>query len=205
MLGLDLRGRAHLADRWIRGGDLVAVYAPADARQLRATAMWRAVGPEAGVSGAVRAWEVVVSAQTSLLQSDATLAVASTARATSLAWGTITGGAGRDSADHVAWSAVVHEGRAPQARAVLVRRPAEPGQPATSVVVVVHADDGRGIAAWLDNGSARVECPLFGDVLEKGVLLRSRVLAAIGPAADDTSWAARVIRAYIALPPMLDT
>jgi len=69
----------------------------------------------------------------------------------------------------------------------------------------VHADDGLGISVRPAGERARVECRLFGDALEKGVLLRSRVLAAVGPAADDTAWADRLVRGYVALPPMLDT
>lgn len=202
VLGLDLRGPARLVDHWIRGGDLAATYEPGDGRSLRATAMWRALGAEVDTTAEIRAWEVIVSAQTALLHADAGLAVACDLRAAEVAWGTlaVAGPAGR-----VAWSAIAHERWAPHARAVLVRRAAAPAATATSVVVAVHADEGLGIAAWLADGRARIECRLFGAALEKGVLLRSRVLAAVGPAADDTVWADRLVRAYAALPPMLDT
>jgi hypothetical protein len=202
LLGLDLRGPARLADHWIRGGDLAATYEPGDGRSLRATAMWRPLGAELGATEGLRAWEVIVSAQTALLHADAGLAVACDLRAAEVAWGTLAapGPAGR-----VAWSVIANERWAPHARAVLMRQPAASATAASSVVVAVHADDGLGIAAWLADGRARVECRLFGDALEKGVLLRSRVLAAVGPATDDTAWADRLVRAYLALPPMLDT
>lgn len=198
LLGLDLLGPARLVDHWIRGGDLAATYEPGDGRSLRATAMWRSLGAEVGVTTGLRAWEVIVSAQTALLHAHAGLAVACDLHAALVAWGTL---AAPGSAGHVAWSAIANERWAPHARAVLVRRPAA----GSSVVVAVHADDGLGIAARLAAGRARIECRLFGDALEKGVLLRSRVLAAVGPATDDTAWADRLVRAYLDLPPMLDT
>jgi hypothetical protein len=202
VLGLDLHGPARLVDHWIRGGDLAATYEPGDGRSLRATAMWRSPGAEVDATAGLRSWEVIVSAQTALLHADAGLAVACDLRAAQVAWGTL---AAAGPAERVAWSATAHERWAPHARAVLVRRAAAPAATATSVLVAVHANDGLGIAAWLAGGRARVECRLFNAALEKGVLLRSRVLAVIGPAANDTSWADRVVRAYLALPPMLDT
>jgi hypothetical protein len=56
-----------------------------------------------------------------------------------------------------------------------------------------------------DGKRSVVECWLFSTALEKGVLLRSRVLAAIGPAADATLWAADLAASFAASPPMLTT
>lgn len=202
LLGLDLRGPARLVDHWIRGTDLTAIYEPGDGRSLRATALWRALGAELDMPAGLRAWEVIVSAQTALLHADAGLAVACDLRAAQVAWGTLgaQGHVGR-----TGWSAIASERWAPHARAVLVRRGGTAAAAATSVVVVVHADDGLGISVRPAGERARIECRLFGDALEKGVLMRSRVLAAVGPAADDTAWADRLVRGYVALPPMLDT
>ena len=73
LLGLDLRSECRLTDHWLRGDDVTAVYESADGRHLRTTAMWR-LHPS---DGATRAWELIASAQTSLLQSDSVLAVVS--------------------------------------------------------------------------------------------------------------------------------
>jgi putative heme iron utilization protein len=50
-----------------------------------------------------------------------------------------------------------------------------------------------------------ISCWLFSSAVEKGVLLRSRVLAAIGPTANDTAWAAALAAAFAHSPPILTT
>lgn len=177
-------------DHWQRAADLVAVYEPDDRRRLRTTAMWRAGTQEAGIVS----WEAVVSAQTSLLESDATLSVAASIDATTVMV-------------HLAgsWQPLPAGAEVPAAAsAVLVRRDAAAAG-ATSVLVAVHPQDGRGIHLRQRHGRAVVECPLFSADLEKGVLLRSRVLAAIGPAAGDESWAKRLAADFAASPPPLTT
>jgi hypothetical protein len=201
LLGLDLGGEVRLADAWARGGDLTAVYETVDARQVRATAMWRAIGDAIGAADDVAAWEVIVSAQTALLQSDAALAVTGDVLATTIlhpAGGHVPPGA------DLPWHASSSDGPA-TARAILVRRATATGAAAPSVLVALHDDHGDAIAARIEDGHARIACRLFGETLEKGVLLRSRVLAAIGPADDDTTWAGRLVDRFAALPPMLDT
>jgi len=208
LLGIDLHGAARLVDHWARGHDLTAIYEAAPDRHLRATAMWRPLGGELAAVEPFRCWEVIVSAQTPLLHEDAALAVVCDLEAEAIASGTLAGtanGHGDRPARAVEWSAFAAGLRAPQAVAVLARRPARYRGPASSVVVVLHAGDAAGLTASITTSRARVVCPLFGMPLEKGVLLRSRVLAAIGPAALDTEWAERLVRGYRALPPMLDT
>ena len=46
---------------------------------------------------------------------------------------------------------------------------------------------------------------LLAAPLEKGVLLRSRVVAAIGPERNDEAWADRVLQTFAASPPPLAT
>ena len=89
LLGLDLRSDCRLTDHWLRGDDVTAVYESADVRQLRTTAMWRLYPSD----GATRAWELIASAQTSLLQSDSVLAVVSEIDASDILWGTCRDGA----------------------------------------------------------------------------------------------------------------
>jgi hypothetical protein len=190
LLGLDLRSECRLTDHWLRGDDATAVYESADARHLRTTAMWR-LHPS---DGATRAWELIASAQTSLLQSDSVLAVVSEIDATDILWGTC-----GDSA--VQW----HADPSPDATCVLLGRGGATGSGDTSVLVAAHPGDARRLTVRRDGKRIVVECWLFSTALEKGVLLRSRVLAAVGPAADATRWAEDLAAKFAASPPMLTT
>jgi len=163
-------GRVRLTDHWVRGADVAAVYEPVDPRRLRATAMWRA---HRGSSPGPLLWELVLSAQTSLVESDASLTVACTL-----------------AGDVVPWDV---------AGALLVRRPT------SSALVAVHPADARGMTVTAADGRIRTECPLFSTTIEKGVLLRGRVLAGIGPAAGDIDWARAAIAAFAAAEPPLTT
>jgi hypothetical protein len=189
LLGLDLRptrGEAGLVDHWVRGDDLVAVYEPVDPRRLRATAVWRPLpAPATG-------WELVVSAQTSLVESDSAVAVTSSLPVDELSWSR---GA---AAGPAAWRPLEGLHCPPEANCLLVRHGAR------AVLVAVHPADARQIVISRTGPRVDVECWLFSSALEKGVLLRSRVLAAIGPAAD-TAWAEAILTAFAAAPPPLTT
>ncbi|MFM8415279.1 MAG: hypothetical protein ACKOCX_11215 [Planctomycetota bacterium] len=188
LLGLDLRAPRddnRLIDHWVRGDDCVAVYEPADPRRLRATAMWRSLG------GEPPAWELVVSAQTSLVESDSTIAVRCTLAAGDLL-------AGRYANGRIAWTTPGAGVFPPEATCLLVRR----NERAT--LVAVHPADARRITARLGAGRVDVACWLFSAAIEKGVLLRSRVLAACGPAAE-TGWADALVAGFAASPPPLTT
>lgn len=192
ILGLDLQPHWTLVDRWLRGADVTVVHESTDARHLRTTAMWRLQPSPAPV----RCWQAIVSAQTSLLQSDSTLAVTTTLAATpgdEWLWG-------ERAEDGFRWRRQAHE----SATAVLLRRgPAAGGR--QSVLVAGHPGEVRGLEARGAHGRITISCRLFAPRLEKGVLLRSRVLAAQGPAAGDEAWAAAAVTAFAALPPMLTT
>ncbi|MCX7429960.1 MAG: hypothetical protein NTY17_02965 [Planctomycetia bacterium] len=182
LLGLDLRSDCRLTDHWVRGDDVT--------RHLRTTAMWRLHPSE----GATRAWELIASTQTSQLQSDAVLAVVSEIDATDILWGTWAN-------DAVRW----HADQSPEATCVLLGRGGAAGSGDTSVLVAAHPGDARRMTARRDGTRVVVECWLFSTELEKGVLLRSRVLAAVGPAADATRWAGDLAATFAASPPMLTT
>ena len=185
LLGLDLRAACPPVDHWMRGGDIVAVYEPDDPRRVRATALWRR-WPATDAA----AWEVVVSATTTREQSDASLAVVSDVVAQEIAWGRLDGA-------RLRW-----QDSAPDAAAcVLLRRPA--GSGAGSVLITGHPADARQMLARRADGRFHLECWLFSAAAEKGVLFRGRVLAAIGPAPDDTVWATRLWEEFSASPPML--
>jgi hypothetical protein len=190
LLGIDLQSDCRLTDHWLRGDDVTAIYETADARHLRTTAMWR-LHPS---DGATRAWELIASAQTSLLQSDSVLAVVSEIDATDIQWGTCRHGA-------VQW----HAAESPEATCVLMRRHGADTSTDTSVLVAAHPGDARRLNARNDGKRVVVECWLFSTELEKGVLLRSRVLAAIGPALTASHWAEDLVAKFAASPPMLTT
>jgi hypothetical protein len=200
LLGLDLAPLASghatappRADHWLRGADLTAVYEPVDPRRLRATVMWRPYE----ATGPATAWEAVVSAQTALVESDGTIAVGCDVTATELLWSS----AGpRDMRWRPFSAGAVLPG---EATCILARRP--DGAATTSVLVAVHPVDARRITTRGVDGRVRITCQLFSAALEKGVLLRSRVLAAIGPAARDTVWAESLVAAFAASPPPLTT
>lgn len=172
LLGIDLRSTARLAERWARGADVTAVYETTDARRLRATAMWRLDSSAPALPPEIAVWQLVISAQTSLLESDSSLAVVSRVAAT----------------EFVPLAA----------GGVLARR-----GDGTSALVLVHPDDLKKIVHEHRAGRGTISCWLFSSAVEKGVLLRSRVVAAIGPAEGDTTWAAAIAETFAASPPML--
>ena len=73
------------------------------------------------------------------------------------------------------------------------------------MLVAAHPGDARRMTVRRDGKRVVVECWLFSTELEKGVLLRSRVLAAVGPTADATRWAGDLAATFAASPPMLTT
>ena len=185
VLGLDLRtapAAERLVDHWARGDDLVAVYEPADPRRLRATAMWRSLAAERG-------WELVVAAQTALVESDSAVAVTCDLAGGRLAWG-------RGSETGVTWQPLGETAFPTEATCLLVRREAD------AVLVAVHPADVRRILVTQEAGRVCVTCWLFTAAIEKGVLLKSRVVAAAGPAAD-TAWADALVAGLAASPPPL--
>jgi len=187
LLAVDLGVHATavpVVDRWRRGRDLTVVVEPDDRRLLRATITWRCGAEARGID----AWEAVVSAQTSLLDSDATLAVVSECGAAEVQVG---GEAG--------WTRTAG-GRLPGgATAMLARRPT------TTVLVAVHPADLRHVDVEIRDSVAHIRCLLFASAIEKGVLLRGRVLAAVGPRSGDEAWASQLLAAFAASPPPLST
>jgi hypothetical protein len=193
LLGLDLGGRPQLADHWIRGGDVTAVYESDDDRRLRTLAMWRLQPAPAGG----QAWVLVLSAQTALLETMANVGVVSRVRGDLVA-----DAAGKSRHD------VGAGGTGAATTAVLVRlSAAETRSPGTlrSLLVAIHPEDRGQLTASVSAGLVDIGCRLFPTPLEKGVLLRSRVLAAVGPRTDDIAWATEIGAEFAASPPLLST
>jgi hypothetical protein len=192
------------SDTWTRGADLVAVYEPHDPRFLRATAMWR---HSPGGSDGVLAWELVASAQTSLLESDAAIAAISMLPSREAL--VLDDGSGQWHPLDVSATARV-SGTAVLARcdgdhSVLVTvHPADARRvivgPAESSATKPHRASGMKYGEWL-----RIECWLFPNAVEKGVLLRGRSLAAIGPTEGDVAWAEPLLGRFRRSPPVLTT
>ncbi len=190
LLGLDLRGSAAsgtpLVDHWIRGDDVVAVYRPFDPRRLEATAMWRA---RAGVP---IAWELVLSAQTALVESDGALAVTCDILPGAISIGHLID-------DRITWSPLdTPESCSPDATTLLVRRAGD------SILMAAQPADARRLAVTSEAGRLRITCWLFSAAIEKGVLHRGRILAAVGPA-DTTAWADALITRLATSPAPLTT
>lgn len=192
LLGIELDPSGVCVDAWCRGVDLTAVYETLDGGRMRATAMWRA--NPAWLDAAVDVWcrEAVVSAQTALLESLPEVGVSADVagqRVVPLAY----------RANHL-------EVAPPPDRAAhgfLVSCSAD-----RAVLFLVHPLDARGVTALTEGGRVHIRARLFPAAVEKGVLLRSRVIAAIGPAHDTTApeaWVATLASAFAASPPMLTT
>ncbi len=186
LLGLDLKSRCVASDHWIRGGDVVAVYEPDDPRHLRATALWRH-----RATPGIATWELIASATTSRRESDASLAVVSNVATTEVLWGC-------SGSEGLRWE----NADSPSAACILIRRPETHSG---SVFLAVHPADSRGLLVRRDSDRTTVECWLFSAAAEKGVLFRGRALAALGPRAEDTSWAERLWAEFVGSPAMLTT
>lgn len=193
LLGFEPPADARLVDHWLRDGDATSVWEASGGDRLRTTAMWRLCGSEPGVLG----WEIVISSQTAILSADARLAV--TSRLPVGAAATVSFGG--FAAERVSWSRVP----APRSTAVLVTPAAGDPTASSAVLVVGHPREADGTIVHRDAATLVVETRLFLDGLEKGVLLRGRVLAAIGPAVTAADWASRLADAFAAAPPVLST
>jgi hypothetical protein len=219
LLGLELGRLRGAADHWLRAGDIAAVYEPEDARRLRATAMWRLHDCPPAHDGI--ACELILSAQTSILESDSGLAVV-----TEFAEGRLFHGrpAARQApaAQEIVWHEADDAGPAADPSAVTVPADATallvhrgpPQGPGSIGTVAVHPADVREIGIERRDGRLRITCWLFTgsleQALEKGVLLRGRVFAAVEPVpaggvAPAFERAASAVGRFNASPPPLTT
>lgn len=191
LLGIDFGVERSPRDAWARGDDLIAVWESGDDRDLVTTGLWRRhVGQGLAEIRDVAAFVIVASATTRLLQADATLAVTHSIAADDVLSGRWDGDRAGPLGSAVDPRHGIH----------LLRRTG-----GRSVLVAIHPSDHQATTIERGGGRVRVACWLFPAGVEKGVLLRSRVLAAIGPAEGDLEWAGRLAARFAALPPELST
>lgn len=194
-------------DGWVRGSEAVAIHEPRDSRRLRTTALWRlAAGP------AELSLELVLSNQTSAVRSDGATAVDCRLTAAEVIPGVCAGpqqewlpaitAAGGVPLPPLPWRQLTDE-----AVLCLVFRRAVAGR---SLAVCVRRDEGQELclrARPLPGSPQLAEFTLttwfFPTLIEKGVLHRSRLAAALGSPADDLDWAATAARSLASQPPLL--
>ena len=174
-------------ERYVRGGDLVVTYADRPAPAMRAQLYWRAGAHQR--HGAIAAIELVVSVQTSLLDSFPNLAVR-TQLVASEAY-RLADAARGSFASIVPPSNDAAADDSPEApQCYLFRLPG--GQ--YSYTEMVHPADGRQSLwdGWLHGIDYRMQLRhgFFAQRLEKGVILRSRVLGVLLDRENDKTAAA---------------
>jgi hypothetical protein len=185
---------AHSVERYVRGGDLVVNYADRPAPGMRTQVYWRAAAHER--HGAIAAIELMASVQTSLLDSCPALAVRSQLIA-SEAYQLVDASRGL-------FASIVPPGddsppddstQPPQC--YLFRLPGRQ----YSYAEMVHPPDARQSEwdGWLHGPDYRLQLrhELFSERLEKGVLLRARVLGVLLDRQDDKATAASHWNAFL--------
>jgi hypothetical protein len=187
---------AIVQDAYVRGQDLVVAYEQTSARPFRVTLYWRALARDAA-PGALVGVELIVSVQTSLLESRPAIDVHSELAADELFVLDERGALVRRE---------LTEGRpldTAAAACALVRL----REPATSYAQMLHpATAAESRIERRAAGGLRVDHRLFfPSDLEKGVILRARLRAIFLPRAGDIEAAAGYHRGFLASPPPLTT
>jgi hypothetical protein len=198
-LGVELVGARQplpptAVEEYVRGGDLVATYADCPAPELRTQIYWRTSSHP--LESAIAAIELVISVQTSLLDSSPRLATRSTL---SVDQAMCLSSADRVEIDLGKSSCYLY--RLAEERFSY----AEMVHPAQSQESTIEAPaTARAIG---DVAPTRLELrhELFCERLEKGVILRARVLGVFLDRQDDLAAAAAHYAAFLAAEPPLTT
>jgi hypothetical protein len=175
-------------EHYVRAGDLVATYSNRPAEQLRTQVYWRAgTHPR---DGAIAAIELVVSVQTALLDSCPKLAITSHLHASEAL--RMTDSQSGSFTSVVPPSAEADpDGIAGAPHCYLFRLPGRQ----YSYIEMIHPADVQSSNwdGWLQGAHYRLQLrhQLFADRLEKGVILRARVLGVIVDRRDDRAAALR--------------
>jgi hypothetical protein len=205
-------------DCFVRGNDFVATYAETADRPYRAQIYWRLIDGDRSVSersagghraDPIAALELIVSVQTSRLDSEPALAVCTTLGAVE-AWRLLDAaddcGAANGDTSHAAIpgrATVVPGFHASDSPGCCLIRPIGSGP---SYLEMVHPADFRQTTfEWTADSSpiVRLAHRLFAERLEKGVILRSRIRGLFVPRARDTERARTEYRRFAASEPPL--
>ncbi|MBI3462819.1 MAG: hypothetical protein HY000_07130 [Planctomycetes bacterium] len=186
------------ADSYVRGDDLVVVFAQAGPRPVRVEAYWRAGHSPA----AMLSVELQVSVQTSLLESVPEL-VADSALPGAEVWQLRDPRAGvfeRLSQPH---GEAIRLQPEQGAGCLLFRLPGS----SLSYAEMIHPSDFREdqLATAAADSDLTLRHRLFSGELEKGVILRGRVLGLLLPRENDQQAAAQAFAAFSESPPPLTT
>lgn len=187
-------GEAGAVEHYVRGGDLVATYANQPAADMRSQAYWRAASHER--AGAIAAIELVLSVQTSLLDSSPRIFTYSRILAGEAS--RLTKREGGSFVNIVPPAGAADPDDIPEApQCYLFRLPGRQ----YSYVEMVHPDDSRNSSwdGWLHGTDYRLELrhELFSETLEKGVILRARVLGILLDRRDDKAAALHHWEAFL--------
>ena len=198
-LGVELFGAAPTAptsiEEYVRGGDLVATYADCPAPALRSQIYWRASSHR--TEGAIAAIELVISVQTSLLDSSPRLATRSLLCVDEAVCLSSADAAKR-----------IEEGKSSCYLYRLAETPfsyaemVHPAQFQESAIEVPAKPNAKHDAV---PNRLELRHQLFSERLEKGVILRARVLGVFLDRQGDSEAAARHYQAFLAAEPPLTT
>jgi len=202
-------------DCFARGNDFVATYAETAERPFRAQIYWRLVESERSGGNhraePIGALELIVSVQTSRLDTETSLAVCTTLSSVE-AWRLLDAAEDRLTSDRdlsraaTADSAtVVPDFQETDHPGCCLLRPIGNGP---SYIEMVHPADFRQTTfEWTTDSSPAVRLAhrLFAERLEKGVILRSRIRGLFVPRSHDTELARSEYRRFAASEPPLTT
>jgi hypothetical protein len=196
---ISTAGAASSLERYVRGGDLVATYSDRPAPQMRTQIYWRSATHDR--LGAIAAVELVASVQTSLLDACPQFAARSqllAGEAYRLTVGDPVTGEPGSFVSIVPPSGDADPDAQPEApHCYLFRLPGRQ----YSYAEMIHPADCQSSQwdGWLHGTEFRLQLrhELFGDRLEKGVILRARVLGVLLDRRDDKAAAARHWQAFL--------
>jgi hypothetical protein len=186
-------------DCFVRGGDLAITYSDRPQAAMRTQIYWRAAP---GTQGTIATIELLVSVQTSLLDSCPTMTTSSQIPADqSLVWDDQTSGTFRELSKCAPPAGPGNQ--QPHACGYLYRlRDCH-----FSYAEMAHPADTQGTCCELPDKSQRHDASLchtlFAERLEKGVILRARVLGVFLDRAGDEEAAAAHFAAFLAADPPL--
>jgi hypothetical protein len=185
-----------VADAYIRGDDLVATYVQTAARPFRPQIYWRGL---AGNDQALGGLELILSAQTSLLDADPSLSTASELPAGQVGV-LVNANSARFAPLGPALPAAVTNGPG-----VFLFRPAGASWSYVEMVFPTDFAGAQLIEKARSPGVLQVVNSLFAERLEKGVIRRGRIRGLFLPRQDDERLAADAYSDFAASPPPLTT